>query len=298
VKQKVNYGGGFPNFQVLTGTGQFLRFDRNFDKTGWTLGANYQFDDRSGAFARWTKTFRLPNISAYVDNPTAVPIIQTMDLGEIGYKYANRWVELYATGFYTKYNNVGFTNYVFDPNNPQLPGTNITYFANTKTYGLELEGGIYPVDWFDITFNATLEDPKYKGLRGATLSGGVPVPFDFSDNQLIRVPKNSVRIVPGLNLLDGKLRLQVSAEYEGARYVETANPVRLPSYQTDNGSASYRVDERWTVYGYVDNINNSQGMTEGNPRAGELINNNPLANTFLARPLLGRTYRLAVMYKF
>ncbi|MBN8887916.1 MAG: TonB-dependent receptor [Rudaea sp.] len=298
VKQKVNYGGGFPNSQVLTGTGQFLRFDRDFNKVGWTLGANYQFDERSGAFARWTKAFRLPNVSSYIDNPFATPIIQTMDLGEIGYKFANRWLELYATGFYTKYNNVGFSTVVFDPNNPNVPGPNQTIYANTKTYGLELEGGIYPVDWFDITFNATIEDPKYKNFLGYNNVNGKPVAFNYSDNQLIRVPKNSIRIVPGLNLLDGKLRLQVSAEYEGARYVDAANTVRLPSYKTYNGSASYQVDDRWTVFGYVDNINNSQGLTEGNPRAGELANNNPLANTFLARPLLGRTYRVSVMYKF
>ncbi len=298
LKQQVNLGGSLANSQILTGTGQIVPFDRNFNKVGWTLGTNYQFDERSGTFARWTKAFRLPNVSSYIDNPGATPIIQTMDLGEIGYKYANRWVELYATGFYTKYNNVGFSNYVFDPNNPQQAAS-LTYYAGTKTYGLELEGGFYPVDWFDLTFNATLEDPKYKGLRGATKgSNGQPIPFDYSDNQLIRVPKNSIRIVPGLNLLDGKLRMQVSAEYEGPRYVDTANTVRLPSYKTYNASASYHVDERWTVYGYVDNITNSLGLTEGNPRQGELQSADAGANTFLARPLLGRTYRVAVMYKF
>jgi outer membrane receptor protein involved in Fe transport len=115
---------------------------------------------------------------------------------------------------------------------------------------------------------------------------------------LIRVPKTSVRIVPGLNLLDGKLRLQVSAEYEGKRYSDTANTEVLPAYKTYNASASYKIDDRWTVYGYVDNINNSQGLTEGNPRAGELIANNPIPNVFIARPLLGRSYRFSVMYKF
>jgi hypothetical protein len=36
--------------------------------------------------------------------------------------------------------------------------------ADTKTYGLELEGGFYPLEWFDLTFNVTLEQPKYVGL--------------------------------------------------------------------------------------------------------------------------------------
>jgi outer membrane receptor protein involved in Fe transport len=298
VKKQVNLGGSLANSQILTGTGQILNFDRNFDKLGWTLGANYQFDERSGMFGRWTRAFRLPNVSSYIDNPTATPFIQTMDLGEIGYKFANRWLEVYATGFYTKYNSLDFSNYIFDPNNPQQAASQI-YYAGTKTYGLELEGGIFPTDWFDVRFNATIEDPQYKGLRGATKgSDGKPVPFDYSGNQLIRVPKNSIRISPGLNLLDGKLRMQLSAEYEGPRYVDTANTVRLPAYKTYNASANYKVDDRWTVYGYVDNITNSVGLTEGNPRQGELQSADAGANTFLARPLLGRTYRLAVMYKF
>ncbi|MBS0567452.1 MAG: TonB-dependent receptor [Proteobacteria bacterium] len=298
LKAPYNLDGTFTNSQVLNGTGVFKPFSRDFDHTGGTIGLNYQFDERSGVFARWTSTYRLPNLSAYIDNPNATPLTQTMDLGEFGYKFANRWVEFYGTFFYTKYDNVGFSTVSFDPNNPNVPGPSQTVFASTRTTGLELEGGFYPVDWFDVTFNATIEDPKYKNFAGYSVINGKPTAFNFNDHQLIRVPKNSIRIVPGLNLLDGKLRLQFSAEYEGKRYSDTANTFVLPSYKTYNASASYKVDDRWTVFGYVDNINNSQGLTEGNPRAGELVANNPLANTFLARPLLGRAYRLSVMYKF
>jgi len=302
LKAAYNLDGTFTNSQILNGTGVLKPFSNDYDHVGGTIGLNYQFDERMGMFARWTPTYRLPNLSSYIDNPTPNPLprTQTMDLGEVGFKFANRWMEFYGTLFYTKYNNVGFSTYSFDPNNPSLPGQNQPVFADTQTYGLELEGGFYPVDWFDVTYSATIEDPKYKNLQGylAPSGGGQPTPFNFSDNQLIRVPKASLRIVPGLNLLDGKLRLQVSAEYEGKRYSDTANTFVLPQYHTFNASASYKVDDRWTVYGYVDNINNSQGLTEGNPRAGELVANNPLANTFLARPLLGRAYRLSVMYKF
>ena len=41
---------------------------------------------------------------------------QTMDLGEVGYKFSNEIFDLFATAFYTKYDNVGFTNAVFDLN--------------------------------------------------------------------------------------------------------------------------------------------------------------------------------------
>jgi len=73
-------------------------------------------------------------------------------------------------------------------------------FADTKTYGLELEGGFYPVNWFDLTYSSTLENPKYVGLVYTDNVGGQPVLRDFNGHQLIRVPKVSVRIVPGVNL--------------------------------------------------------------------------------------------------
>ncbi|MGC1548064.1 MAG: TonB-dependent receptor [Rhodanobacter sp.] len=282
--------------QILTGSGQFVSYDHSFDKLGWTLGANYQFSDHQGVFARYTSTFRLPNLSTYITTPNATPVTQTMILPEAGYKFSNRYIDTYATVFYTKYNNVGFSNYVF--NLATGVSTPQTGYANTETYGLELEGTVFPSQLFDLQYNATLEDPKYKGLRYTVIQAGAPVLLDYEDNQLIRVPKVSFRIVPGLNLLNGKLRLQMSYEYEGKRYADTANSVVLPQYHTINASARYQATPDLSFFLYADNINNSLGLTEGNPRSGELASSDAGANTFIARPLIGRSFRAAVMYRF
>lgn len=310
IRKQVNLG-TFPNSQMLTGSGRFVSYDETFDKTGWTVGANWQFTERSGVFARWTSAFRLPNLASYitrysncnladVDNCVRTsnanpPVIQTMDLGEVGFKFTNQNFDLFATAFYTKYDNVGFSNAVFTLGTP--PRVEQGY-ASTKTTGLELEGSWYPVDWFDVQLTATLQKPEYEDLRYNEIVSGAPVLRDFVGNQLIRVPKQSFRVVPGLNLLDQKLRLQVAYEHQGERFVDTANLVRLPSYHVVNASARYQMTPEWSLFGYVDNLTNSLGLTEGNPRAGELQSADAGANTFIARPLLGRAYRLAVMYKF
>jgi outer membrane receptor protein involved in Fe transport len=302
-RQTVNLGTPATS-QVLTGLGQFAHFDQTFSKVGWTLGGNWQFTNHSGLFARYTPTFRLPSMSTYVTasltatNAAVVsPITQTMDLGELGYKYANQWTNLYATAFWTKYDNVGFTNNVFNLQTNSPPTVQQLY-ANTRTYGLELEGGFYPVKWFDVTLSATLQQPKYDGLRYTDNVKGAPVLRDYDGNQLIRVPKVSVRIVPAVNLFDRRLRLQVAWEYEGARYVDTANSVVLPSYNVLNASARLAITDSMDLYGYVDNATNSVGLTEGNPRLGEVQNADAGANTFIARPILGRAFRLALMYRF
>ncbi|WP_242111566.1 TonB-dependent receptor [Luteimonas aquatica] len=307
---------------VLTGSGDFLRYDLDSNKTGWTIGANWQFSPHSGLFARWTSAFRLPNLSSYItrnsdcyqkkitdssgvtrfltqpecqaanDKPADT---QTMDLGEIGYKYSDESFDLFATLFYTKYDNVGFSNTKFDLDNKQVTESG---YASTRTFGLELEGSWYPAPWFDLQLTATVQDPQYRDLRYQELSGGNLVLRDYVGNQLIRVPKNSFRVVPGVNLFDDRLRLQVAYEYEGERFVDTANSVRLPSYDVVNASARWQATPELSLFLYADNLNNSLGLTEGNPRAGELQSADAGANTFLARPLLGRSYRLALMYKF
>lgn len=293
--ETVNLGSPWSS-TILTGSGQYATYDDSFSKLGWTLGANYQFTNHQGIFARYTSTFRLPNLSSYITSPDATPITQTMDLPEIGYKFSNQYLDAYATLFYTKYNDVNFSNYVFNANTGA--STIETGYANTKAYGLELEGTFYASKLFDVQYNATLEDSKYKGLKYTAVVAGAPVLLNYDNNQLIRVPKTSVRIVPGLNLLDHRLRLQASYEYEGKRYADTANSVVLPQYHTIGFSASYQASEDLTLYFYANNLNNSLGLTEGNPRSGELASSDAGASVFIARALLGRSFRASVLYQF
>lgn len=309
IREKANLG-TWPTSQMLTGSGIFLDYDEDFSKTGWTVGANWQFTPRSGLFGRWTSAFRLPNLSNFITrnsncNPAALeaclaanttPVTQTMDLGEVGYKFSDQTFDLFATLFYTKYDNEAFSDYQVDLGTGV--GTVHNGYASTRTVGLELEAGWFPTPLFDLQLTATVQEPEYRDLRYTELVDGAPVLRDFVGNQLIRVPKRSLRLVPGLNLFDDRLRLQVTYEYQGERYVDRANSVRLPSYDVWSASARWQIDERWSLFLYGDNLDNSLGLTEGNPRAGELQSDDAGANVFLARPLLGRQYRAALMYRF
>jgi len=278
---------------IITGSGLYANYDDSFSHATWTIGVNYQFSHHSGVFARYTSANRLPSLGDYVTNAGATPHVQTMELGEIGFKYSSDLLDFYATGFWTKYNNVGFTNYTFNPDTGAATST--PAYADTQTFGVELEGTIRPVEWFDLSGTATIEDPRYRGLTYTDSSGALQ---DYDGNRLIRVPITSLRFVPGFNLFNGRFRIQASWEYEGARYVDTANSVRLPAYATVNLSTRVAISDHLTLYGYIDNLNNSLGLTEGNPRAGEIQNGEAGASVFIARPLIGRNYRAALMYRF
>ncbi|MBZ4191203.1 TonB-dependent receptor [Niabella beijingensis] len=284
--------GTFATSNVLTGNGIFQSYDHGFNFTTWTAGANYQFSNNMGAFARYTSAARIPGLGAYVTNATAKPVTQTMQLGEVGYKYSSPVLSLYATGFWTKYNNVGFTNYVFNPDGNQ---TQENLYANTQTFGLELEGGYFPVKWFDISATATLQRGRYKGYVYTDNSGKL---INYNDNQLIRVPAAALRVIPGFNFFGDKVRLQTVIEYVGQRYVDVANSVSLPSYTKIDINAEVKLNNRISLFGLIDNLGNSLGLTEGNPRQGEFQSNDAGATSFIARPLVGRSFRASLRYKF
>jgi len=291
---KVNLG-TFPTSQILTGSGVIGNYNQNFNKTGWSLGTNYQNSKQSGVFARYSEAYRLPNLSNYITSPSpaTTPPVQTMELAELGYKFASESLDLFPTLFYTKYNNVAITNYVFSLNN--ATATPQYLYANTKTMGLELDGTWRANRIFDVGFVVTSEDPKYGNLIYTTSANQT---LNYQGNQLIRVPRLNYRITPGFNLMGNDLRIQLAYEYVGQRYVDTANSVILPSYQVTNLGARYQYNKQTQLFMTIENMFNSTGLTEGNPRAGEVQSADAGANAFIARPLLGRNIRVSLKYDF
>jgi catecholate siderophore receptor len=287
--------GTYATSQITTGNGEWLGYNHHFDYTTWTLGADYQLSGNMGLFGRYTSAARIPGFGTYYTNVNSTATTQTMQLGEVGFKYAQRLFSFYGTGFFTRYNNVGFTNEVSTLNG----FTQVNAFANTNTFGLELEGSIFPVQWFDLSATATIQHGEYEGLKAEAVSGGtLTEAYNYDGHRLIRVPVVSVRAVPGFNLFGNHLRLQSAIEYEGKRYTDVANSQVLPAYTKVDLDASVKLTREITVFGVVDNLTNSLGLTEGNPRAGEIQSNEANQYIFLARPLLGRSFKVSIRYKF
>lgn len=288
--------GSYATSQISTGNGAWLGYNHHFDYTTWTVGADYQLSGNMGLFGRYTSAARIPGFGTYYTNVNSTATTQTMQLGEVGFKYARRLFSFYGTGFFTRYNNVGFTNEVSTINGTF---TSVNAFANTNTFGLELEGSIFPVQWFDLSATATLQHGEYEGLKAEAVSGGILTQaYNYNGHRLIRVPQVSVRAVPGFNLFGNRLRLQSAIEYEGKRYTDVANSQILPAYTKVDLDASVKLTREITVFGVVDNLTNSLGLTEGNPRAGEIQSNEANQYIFLARPLLGRSFKVSIRYKF
>ena len=282
--------------QVLTGSGIFTPYDKTFDHVGFTIGADWQFSHDGGVFARYTSTFRLPSVGSFITNATAVPRTQGIRMWEAGLKYGTPLLSLYATGFLTDFNSYSIGNTQFDPTTQGY--VQQTIYTDTRAYGVELEGTVRPVRWFDFTVNATVQDPTFRNLRYSELSGTTLIPRDYTGNQLLRVPKFAIRATPAVTLFDDRLRAQMDVEHYSKRYADAANTSRLPAYTVLNASVRFGLTPQITLWAYGDNLTNEIGLTEGNPRAGELTSGQANDLLFIGRPIVGRNFRFAVDFKF
>ncbi len=281
---------------VLAGNGVFNPFDRRFHRLGWTMGLDWQFAKEAGAFARYTSAFRLPSVGSFITNATAQPRTQGIKLYEAGLKYATPLVSAYATAFLTDFDAYSIGNTQF---NPATGGyTQQTVYTDTRAYGVEFEGVVRPARWFDLTLNATWQNPTFRNLRYTELQGTTLIPRDYSGNQLLRVPRVALRATPAVTLLDGRLRAQADVEHYSKRFADAANTSQLPAYTVLNASVRYDLTKQVSLWFYGDNLNNALGLTEGNPRAGELTSGQANDLLFIGRPILGRNVRVAVDVHF
>ena len=301
-KQTIDLGvaGTLADNQFITGTGVFTPISRDYNDTGFTLGANYQINSALGVFARITDTSRLPSPSEF--QGSAGDAVRTdikltpVTMAEGGIKFQSDLFDAYATVFNTKFENVRFTDNVFSTITNTF--TTRVGYADTKTYGVEIEGMVRPLDWADLSVALSWQNPEYENFTFTQNVGGNPVTVSFNGKQLIRVPKIGLRAVPGVNLMDGKIRLEAPVEYYSKRYADTANSQSLPAYTVLNLNARWSLTDTLTLALAGANLTNEIGLTEGNPRAGQFISGDAGARYYLARPVLGRTWRISASYSF
>lgn len=238
----------------------------------YTFAANYSFNDDFGMFARYSDGYVFPHFDDVRENNLGANSIKQT---EIGLKYSGHNVRLFLTGFHN-------TNDSFSSNVGSIvPGTAF----KTKATGVELDGAL-SFGGFNLGVLATYQNGKITDAR----VGGVADPT-LEGNRVLRQPKFQLRLSPSYEFEVGEwnLNLYGAAAIVDDRFGDLANTVVLKGFTKVD--AGLKIESPWGLFGQIhaDNLFDSHGLTEGDPR-------NPASAN--GRPILGRSLRFSIGYDF
>jgi outer membrane receptor protein involved in Fe transport len=262
---------------VANGTFRTVAFDES--RWSWTAGANFDFTDEIGVFARYSKGRSFPQFDNLRDN---LSIIASVDTYEGGLKLSMDWLSLYATVFHNRFRGLASTQIIDNQLIPSVGGA--------KADGVEIEGALRPFPGFTLSAAGTFLDATYVDFFTA---GGT---IDNSGNRVQRQPRWRWRVTPAYEMDLGGFTPSVFAtlEYLGDRFSDPQNLQLLPHFYQLDAGVSFDVGDRFRVQLTGNNLTDEIGLTEGNPRLIGSQGSGPI----LARPILGRSFRASVQFTF
>lgn len=254
-------GPGFPD-----GTGD-IATSLSDDEVAWTVAVNFDLNDELGLYARYSDGFLFPHFDDIREGSDQVNAVEQL---EGGIKYTSDWFELYATVFFNQ-------NDSFDST---VGGVVPAAAFETESLGIEADGSLVFGE-FSIDFIVTFQDAEITASTTAT----------DVNNKVRRQPDFQVRISPSYSFEIGEFEASVYAALTlvDDRFGDNSNTVVLPSYEKfDLGILAYH-DSGLFFQLHGDNLNDSHGITEGDPR-------NPAAPN--GRPIFGASVLFSVGYDF
>lgn len=277
----------YDNSVTVLGDPRTIRY-RN-DAWSWTAGANYDFTDEIGVFARYSRGNSFPQFdnlreatAENIANDTGLAATAEVDTYEGGVKISTGIANLYATVFHNKFDGLATTSLI-----DNVP---VSSNGGAKATGVEVEGAVRPTSWFSITAAGTYLDATYRDFF--TGNGTI----DNTGNQVQRQPKWMWRVTPAVDVDVGNLRPSIFAtlQYTGDRFSDPENLQVLPHFYQLDAGVSLEVSQRVRLQVTGNNLTDEIGLTEGNPRIIGGQGTGPI----LARPILGRSFRFSAAFEF
>lgn len=249
------------------------------EATPWTVGVNYRVTPNFDIYARATQGYHTPSFddmrSQLGNTGARLDLNWNVRSYEGGLKYHGGGFDAAVTGFYAKvvgavYNDVGVPPVI----------------AGSITKGVEFDASYRHGSGFAFVGNAVIEDAK-------TDTPSIP---NFDGKNAVRIPSYQVRFTPSYTAtFSDKTEVTLYGTYEaiGKRYSDFLNIQPLPAYATLSAGLRAKVNG-FTLQISGDNLTDSHGLTEGNPR----FLATPGAALPDVRPIFGRSFRFSVGYAF
>jgi len=278
---------------VIYGNGSFRPYDFSYNHLAFSLGGNYRINPDLAFYGRGSKGFRTPDFDQFrAVNKNEDDVLEKGEVEKVlqfegGIKLATPRFALFGALFYSGLNHLPFDDEVIEPLTGQIKIERRS--ANSTTVGLEVEATYSAAQGWGFDLIATLQNPRLRDL--IFTAGGMVKNFD--GNRVRRIPQVLADFRPFFKMAD--LRLFGNLRYVGARFADDANEVALPAYAELHAGVSYSFP-RVTFSLNAANLTNTIGLTEGNPRIGQVVG--VKQDIYLARPILGRSAVFSAGYSF
>jgi outer membrane receptor protein involved in Fe transport len=244
----------------------------------YTAGGNYLVNDNLAAYARYSRSYQAQG----GDEPTKITF------GELGMRYKQRGFAAGLTLFHTIFNNFNYSRR-FDNDNEDTK-----VHGGIKVSGVEFDVLWRPLRWAQLSATGVYQKSSVS-YDNATGPSAAKVDVSTLGGKPERSPEVNVTLTPSLLLPDNKGELYVSFHQVGKRFADSGNSIILPAYHTVDVGGRYQLSEALSLNVSVQNVTNTIGLTEGNPRSSftELA-----GNYFYARSILGRNMQASLNVAF
>ena len=287
------------------GTGNFIPYSFNYEEFAVSGGANYDIRaDELAVFARGTSGYRIPDFDQFTeqtagDGINSITEVEPEDVLQFegGVKFSSPMVGAFVTAFWSQLTNVPFSDEVIDPETGET--VTLSVLSDAETLGVEAEVIAEPAEGLRLDLNATLQNPETTNIRFTSDDPPDVETGTFDGNQIRRIPEFIFQFTPSYEFpIEGTAGLQLFGTFfaTGERFTDFANNTALPSYTRIDLGFRAPISERVAFEGHLFNTANTIGLTEGNPRVGQVVG--VQEDIFMARPILGRSFRASVSYNF
>lgn len=247
----------------------------NGEEYALTAALNYDLTESIGTFIRYSDGYLFPHFDMIREGKYSKDgdEVDANDFKqyELGLKYDSQLFSIFATTFL---NNVD----VFDGD---VGAARESALLNTQTMGLELDGA-FSINDFTLRGIGTYQQGEIKESDVAP---------EVEGNEIWRQPNWQVRISPSydLKVAGSLLTLYGSLRSVGKRWSSRNNTYQLDGYTTIDAGINIATPQNMSFRIHVNNLTDSDGLTEGDPRDPATAN---------GRPIFGRSIGLSATYDF
>jgi outer membrane receptor protein involved in Fe transport len=233
----------------------------------YTAGLNYRIDDKMGVFGRYSKGYLNPNFDDFRNGQPDSSVIEQY---EAGYKLSTGHVSFFATAYHNTF--TGAKNFNLT--------TGVAEQDSNEATGVEFDGAASTDFGLSATVNGTFQKTKINESTDRLAVG----------KKTLRQPDYQVRFTPSyaFDIAGYAASVYGTVAAIGKRFSDNENTVLLPSYTKVDLGGTLKIGNV-DLQLAADNVGDSHGFTEGDPRS--VGSNN-------ARPIFGRSLRFSAAYNF